>query len=77
MAVRQERIKRGWTLAYVAEKTGTTKATAQMLETGQRKPSFNVLVKYLDLFECDDPRILFGAATPENTKEPDSNQTMA
>lgn len=45
-----------------------------MLETGQRKPSYNVLVKLLDLFEYSDPRKLFGAATPECEKKPDGNQ---
>ena len=74
LALRQERIKKGWTQEYVAEKIGVAKATVQMLETGQRKPSFDVIVKLLDLFDCNDPRILFGAATPENTKSPDGNR---
>lgn len=66
MAIRQERISKGWTQECVAKKVGISKATVQMLETGQRKPSFDVLVKLLDLFDCNDPRILFGAATPDN-----------
>lgn len=65
LVLRQERMKRGWTLDYVAKKIGTTKATVQMLETGQRKPSYDVLVKLLDLFDYSDPRELFGAATPD------------
>lgn len=68
LAMRQERIAKGWTQEYVAEKLGVSKASVQMLETGQRKPSFDVLVKLLDLFECNDPRILFGAATPDDEK---------
>ena len=64
LMLRQERISRGWTQNFVASQIGTTKATVQMLETGQRKPSYDVLVKLLDLFDYNDPRALFGAATP-------------
>ncbi len=73
LELRQERILNGWTQAYVAKKIGVGKATIQMLETGQRKASFDVLVKLLDLFDCNDPRILFRAATP--SKATGSNQT--
>lgn len=74
LMLRQEREARNWTLDFVARQIGTTKATVQMLETGQRKPSYNVLVKLLDLFNYSDPRKLFGVATPDNTKEPDGNR---
>lgn len=74
LMLRQEREARNWTLDFVARQIGTTKATVQMLETGQRKPSYNVLVKLLDLFNYSDPRKLFGAATPYSTKTPDGNQ---
>lgn len=74
LVLRQERILRGWTQSFVAEKIGTTKATVQMLETGQRKPSYDVLVKLLDLFEYNDPRKLFGTASPEIAKKPGGNQ---
>ena len=67
VVLRQERIARGWTQQFVAQKIGATKPTVQMLETGQRKPSYDVLVKLLDLFDYDVPRKLFGAATPEST----------
>lgn len=70
--LRQERLKRKWTLDFVAKKVGITKPTVQMVETGQRKPSYDVLVKLLDLFGYDDPRKLFEIV--ENTKRPDSNQ---
>ena len=73
LVLRQERIAKGWTQDFVAHRIGTTKATVQMLETGQRKPSYDVLVKLLDLFNYSDPRKLFGAATPNNPKEPDGN----
>lgn len=70
LVLRQERIRRGWTQHFVAEQIGTTKTTVQMLETGQRKPSYDVLIKLLDLFGYSDPRALFGAATPN---KPDGN----
>ena len=73
LVIRQERIKRGWTQDFVAEQIGATKSTIQMIETGKRKPSYDVLVKLLDLFEYNDPRKLFGAATPGIEKEPDGN----
>ena len=69
LALRQERMRKGWSQSYVAEKIGTSKATVQMLETGQRKPSVDVLVKLLDLFNYNDPRKLFGAATPDTSTE--------
>ena len=74
LKLRQERLRRDWTQEYVAKKTDVTKATIQMIETGRRKPSYDVLVKLLDLFNYDDPRKLFSAATPDNTKGPDSNR---
>lgn len=57
LKLRQERIRRGWKLSDVAEKVGTTKATIQMLETGQRKPSYDVLVKLEDLFHMNHRKL--------------------
>ena len=71
LVLRQERILRDWTQDYVAKQIGVTNTTVQMLETGQRKPSYEVLVKLLDLFHYSDPRKLFGAATPDSEKKPD------
>lgn len=72
--LRQERLRRGWTLEHVAEQIGITKPAVQMLETGAIKPSYDVLVKLLDLFDYNDPRILFGAATPAIAKRPGGNR---
>jgi len=65
LILRQERVNRGWTLEYVAEQINVTKSAVHMLETGVIKPSYDVLVKLLDLFGYNDPRKLFGAATPD------------
>ena len=72
LVLRQERISRGWTQDFVAKQVGVTNTTVQMLETGQRKPSYDVLVKLEDLFGLTH-RQLFGAATPDITKEPDGD----
>ncbi len=72
LMLRQERLRRGWTQQYVAQKAGVTKSAILLLETGKTKPSYDVLVKLLDLFEYNDPRLLFAVA--DTTKEPDGNQ---
>lgn len=59
--IRQERIKNGWTQQYVADQIGITKATLQRIETAQRKPSYEILVKLEDLFEKNH-RQLFSVA---------------
>lgn len=49
--IRQERIKRNWTQEYVAKEIGTTLSTVQKIETGRRKPSYEVLVAIEELFQ--------------------------
>ncbi len=71
--IRQERIKRGWSCEYVAEKTGLTAEAIRLIETGERNPSYPVLVKLENLFHKNH-RKLFNAATSDNTKEADGNQ---
>ena len=65
-----ERLSREWPREFVAEKAGVTSETIRLLESGKRKPSFDVLVKLLDLFGYNDPRQLFAVAdnTPNSTK---------
>jgi len=71
--MQQERIRRGWTLEYVAKMSGVTNQAISLIETGRRRPSYDVLVKLLDLFGYIDPRQLF-AVVDENTNAPDDNQ---
>lgn len=71
--MRQERIKRGWSCEYVAENTGLSTEAIRLIETGERNPSYPILVKLEDLFQMNH-RQLFGAATTSNAKEPDGNQ---
>ncbi len=70
--IKEERKERQWTVQYVAKQIGVSNATILKIEAGKRLPSFNVLVKLLDLFGYDDPRKLFEVV--ENTKKPDGNQ---
>lgn len=65
--LRKERIKRGWSIDYVAENTGLTDEAIRLIETGERNPSYTVLVKLEDLFQMNH-RELFGAATPDSPK---------
>ena len=66
--LRQKRIQNGWTQEYVGKEVGITAEAIGLIETGQRKPSYDVLIKLLDLFGYDDPRKLFAPA-PEIPKE--------
>lgn len=61
LGIRQERLKRGWTQEYVAQKIGVTQTMLQKIETGRRKPSYDVLVKLENLFGKSH-RQLFAAA---------------
>ena len=65
LTIRQERISRDWTLEYVGRQVGLMKSTVQQIETGQRKPSHEVLLKLLELFEYSDPRELFAPVAAE------------
>lgn len=58
----RERKKRGWSQREVAKRIGVSAPMMTMIETGKRKPSFDVLIRLLDLFDCSDPRILFREA---------------
>ena len=66
LTMKQERVKRGWSQEFVAQQIGVTPEAIHYLETAQRKPSYDVLVKLLDLFNYSDPRELFREATPDN-----------
>lgn len=59
--VRQERLKHGWTLEFVAKSIGITNQSISLIETGQNKPSYDVLCKLEDLFNLTH-RQLFAVA---------------
>ena len=68
--IRQERKQKGWTLAYVSKHVGVTPATIHDIETGRCKPSYDVLVKLLNLFGYKDPQELF-KKVPETSQSKD------
>ena len=59
--IRQERIKQGWSCEQVAEKIGISAEAVRLIETGERNPSYPILVKLEDLFEMTH-RYLFEEA---------------
>lgn len=61
IALRKERIARGWTQAYVAEQCGVSYQVVCDWENGRRKPSYEVLCKLEDLFQLSH-RELFAPA---------------
>ena len=71
--MRDERIARGWSCEYVAEKIGLTAEAIRLIETGERNPSYLVLIELEELFHMSH-RKLFGMTMPDNIKEPDGNQ---
>lgn len=48
--MRKERIKRGWSCEFVAQSVGLSAEAIRLIETGERNPSYPVLVKLEDLF---------------------------
>lgn len=64
LKIQQERIKRGWSQQYVADKIGVTKVAIHDIETGRRKPSYEVLVKLEKLFHRSH-RTLFAVVSDE------------
>lgn len=76
LVIRRERIKRGWTQKIVAQKLGITQTMLLRIETGQRKPSFDVLIRIEDFFGMDY-RDLFNIPQrqlQETANAPDGNQ---
>ena len=65
LQIRQEREKRKWSQERVANQIGVSKQAIQQIENNQIKPSYDVLVKLLALFNYDDPRKLFSTVTLE------------
>lgn len=65
IALRQERIARGWTQAYVAEQCGVSYQTVCDWENNRRKPSYAVLLTLEDLFAMNH-RELFRQGGEDN-----------
>lgn len=70
----QERIKKGMTRGQLAQAIGLSPESIRLLETGRRKPSYDVLVKLLDLFGYKDPRELFAEAPNHQSQGKDNTK---
>lgn len=64
--MRQERIEKGWTQLFVAEQVGLSLTAVQKMETGQRNPSYPVLVKLENLFGLSHRQLFADTETPKN-----------
>ena len=51
LRIRQMRVEKGWTLQNVGDAVGLNKTAIHDIETGRRKPSYDVLVKLENLFQ--------------------------
>lgn len=51
LAIEQIRIKRGWTVQYIADEIGITKSAVCQILKGRVNPSYNTLVKIEFLFD--------------------------
>lgn len=56
--LRRKRISKGWTLEYVASKTGVSKQTVYDWEQGRRYPSYQALCRLEDLFQMSHRELL-------------------
>lgn len=55
--IKQERLKRNWTLEYIAKNIGLTNQAISRIETGKQKPSYDVLIKICKLFNVNTTEI--------------------
>ena len=56
--IRQKRISWGWTQTHVGQKVGISKQAIHDIETGKQKPSYDVLLKLLALFNVEHKNII-------------------
>jgi transcriptional regulator with XRE-family HTH domain len=76
--LRQERLKKGWTLEYVAQQLGISNQAVSLIETGKQKPSYDVLLKLLALFNVEHKNVsqLFTAVGDNDTQQDYSNSSL-
>ena len=74
MTLQAAREASGKTQAQVAKEIGITENAYQKYEYGKREPRAKMAIRVAKAVNSTVEE-LFGAATPDNTKEPDDNQT--
>lgn len=57
--LRQMRISKGLTMKQLGEMTDVTESTIGMIETGKRKPSFELLLKLCEVFDCSADELIY------------------
>lgn len=62
--LRQMRIDKGLTMKQLGEMTDVTESTIGMIETGKRKPGFELLLKLSEVFDCSIDDLVYGKKTP-------------
>lgn len=70
------RNKTGLTQVQVAKKAGIAEVSYQRIEYGTQRPTVDTAILIADALgvkSYKEFKALFGAATPDNTKEPDGN----
>lgn len=72
MELRAAREQSGKTQKQVAQEAGITEVSYQRIEYGLQRPSLNTAI-FIARALHSTVETLFGAATPDNTKEPDRN----
>lgn len=74
--LKEAREKVNLTQVKVAERVGITEVSYQNYEAGERIPRADIAIAISEVLKIKSFRqfkSLFGAATPDNTKEPDGN----
>ena len=75
--IRQERLNRGWTQAYTGQQVGVSKVAIHDIETGKQKPSYDVLLKLLALFNVEHKNIIQLFAPIEETCSKPSSASLS
>lgn len=75
LSIRQERLKRNWSQDFVAKRIDVTPETVHYIETGQRKPSYDVLVKLEDLFNLNHRQLFAVVDDTPNSQENHTTKT--
>lgn len=55
--MKAERMRKGWSQEYLGQLVGLTKGSISRLETLQRKPSYNVLLKLHTIFNLSNEEL--------------------
>lgn len=62
--LRQMRINKGLTMKQLGEMTDVSESQIGMIETGKRKPSFELLLKLCEVFDCSIDDLVYGKKIP-------------